>query len=1022
MPVNSSNFSSNSLTGSVRVSGGQAVINLGINKFALQGTQNFVVNLRKDSVSGPIIATSSNVTIQDTSSFVGLTANVSTVAEGDLVRFTLTTANAVNGSAVWYSIFPVTANVTSDDFTSNVGSFAIYSNQGVFDLQASRNMSVVDEAGEVFKLQIRSASPTGNIVYTSSNITISDTYKIFVANIFFEASNLIYEGTNVTFTLNFQNTPIGSTIYYDTIGNVTSSTFVTGNTGSFVYNGSNITLGLPVADILTGQTLDFRLRLKQDSISGNVFATSNLLNAADIGAAYNSGTGGTYVFASNGYKVHVFTSSDTFTFTQGNNPSFNKVDYYIVGGGGAGGVRYGGGGGGGGALAFVANTLQSNTYTIVIGAGGGGAGDDFIMYPASRSSGGNTTAFGLVAYGGGGGGSGANVFPPVGGISLNGAFGGSGGGGGGRTSNPAPYGAAGANVVGQGYPGGTAGPNSFDVAAGGGGAGGAGGPTAVYGPGPAPGGPGFQISWLTYTGAGSPFGAPSPVGRSFAGGGAGYYGPGGQGSSFAPSNPTTPKAPSAAGSGGGAGGGVSAVPGANSALLGGSGIVIVRYQYPLSTVIDIIVSNTFNKVFATNSNIDLIVRTFNATGNVLYLSTVGNVAYDDIFGGNVKQFTVSANDYTIVNFPIKANTIPTGETRTFNFVVKNSANSIMATSSNTYTIAAGAFIDATGGTITLIDGYKYHVFTNTSNANLVINSTGSVANNNIIDWMAVAGGGASGELAFPTPSTYGGGGGGAGGLIWGNATITSGGTYIVRAGAGGTSRGANGFPSLFMFGSPLFKEAYGGGGGGNFSLHPMWNNPGGSGGGAAPSSGGYTSPAGVAFGSPGPGVANPANQLVPNAAGLQGWPGGQYSGPGSSPPLSFDPPSTGGGGGGGAGSYGGKQFTNPIGHPQFNTQGNGGWGKAVPWLTLPVYGTPGPVAGVRYFAAGGFSQNNGQASPTGGAPGQIFNFGGSANVGSSQGFTVTNSGSGGSFVNAPYMSTSFGHGAAGIVIIRYPYN
>ena len=1020
MPVNSSNFSSNSLTGSVRVSGGTAVINLGINKFALQGTQNFVVNLRKDSVSGPIIATSPNVTVQDNSSFVGLTANVSTVAEGDLVRFTLTTANAVDGSAVWYSIFPVTANVTSDDFTSNVGSFAIYSNQGVFDLQASRNMSVVDEAGEVFKLQIRSASPTGNIVYTSSNITISDTYKTFFANTFFEASNLVYEGSNVTFTLNFQNTPIGSTIYYDTIGNVTNSTFVSGNTGSFIYSGSNITLGLRVGDILPGQQLDFRLRLKQDSISGNVFSISNSLIVADPTAEYNSGTGGTYVFASNGYKVHVFTSSDTFTFTQGTNPSVNKVDYYVVGGGGAGGVRYGGGGGGGGALALVANTLASNTYSIIIGAGGAGTGNDALIYPASKSSGGNTIAFGLVAYGGGGGGSGANVFPPVGGVSLNGAFGGSGGGGGGRTSNPAPYGAAGANVIGQGYAGGTAGPSAFDVAAGGGGAGGAGGPTALNSPGQAPGGAGFPISWLTYTGAGSPFGAPAPAGRSFAGGGSGYSGPGGAGPSFAPSSPTTAKAPSATGTGGGAGGGSGSS--GDNALLGGGGLVIVRYQYPFNDVIDITVSNTFNKVFATNSNIDLIVRTFNATGNVFYLSTVGNVAYNDIFGGNVKQFTVSANDYTIVNFPIKANTIPTGETRTFNFVVKNVANTILAISSNTYTITTGAFIEATGGTVLITGGYKYHAFTNTSNANLVINSTGSIANNNIIDWMAVAGGGASGELAYPNPSGYGGGGGGAGGLIWGNATITGGGTYIVRAGAGGTARAANGSPSLFMFGSPLFKEAYGGGGGGNWTMHYMWNNPGGSGGGASPSSGGYTSPAGVAIGSPAPGVASPTNQLVPNAAGLQGWPGGQYSGPGSSPPQGYDSSYFGGGGGGGAGSYGGKQFTNPIGHPQFNTQGNGGWGGAVPWLTVPNYGTPGPVAGVRYFAAGGFSQNNGQASPTGGEPGLLFNFGGSANVSSPQGYTVPNSGSGGSWVAAPWMSTSFGHGAGGIVIIRYPYN
>ena len=125
MPIFASNFASNSLSGTARVVDGFANITLPTIPYALEGDKTFVIKIRKDSATGDILSTSPVLTFKDPSSFVSLTANVSTVAEGNLVAFTLVTANAVNGANLFYSVFPVTANVTAGDFTANTGTFTI---------------------------------------------------------------------------------------------------------------------------------------------------------------------------------------------------------------------------------------------------------------------------------------------------------------------------------------------------------------------------------------------------------------------------------------------------------------------------------------------------------------------------------------------------------------------------------------------------------------------------------------------------------------------------------------------------------------------------------------------------------------------------------------------------------------------------------------------------------------------------------------------------------------------------------
>ena len=177
MPILASNFTANSLQGTVTVTGGQANIVLPLSNFAFEGTKTFVVDLRKEGFSGTVMASSDTITIPDTTTIVSLTSNVSSnLNEGSAITYTLTTTNVTNGTNVYYSTNSiVNATFGSGDIVGgNIGIITINNNVGTLTLVA--NADNATESTESFTLQIRAANTAGNIVYTSANtITVFDT-------------------------------------------------------------------------------------------------------------------------------------------------------------------------------------------------------------------------------------------------------------------------------------------------------------------------------------------------------------------------------------------------------------------------------------------------------------------------------------------------------------------------------------------------------------------------------------------------------------------------------------------------------------------------------------------------------------------------------------------------------------------------------------------------------------------------------------------------------------------------------
>ncbi|MEI6690379.1 MAG: glycine-rich domain-containing protein, partial [bacterium] len=286
----------------------------------------------------------------------------------------------------------------------------------------------------------------------------------------------------------------------------------------------------------SNQTIDL-MEYTSDANAQTAYVTNGATNA----------TGGTITYTDSsglnprssppypgGYVVHTFTSG-TSTFTPATAGNFETL---VVAGGGGGASS--GGGGAGGYIYNSSFALSGSPVTVTVGGAG-----------APISNGGNSVFSTLTAIGGG---AGAGEGSPV-----SGAAGGSGGGG-------SRGGGGGAGTAGQGNSGGSGATGDYR----GGGGGGAGAVGSNAGPGNGGAGISNNMSGVSTYYAGGGGGGSISEGNQGVGGNGG----GGRGASRAVS------AVAGSTNTGGGGGGASDSPTTNYAS-GGSGIVIVRYLYPL---------------------------------------------------------------------------------------------------------------------------------------------------------------------------------------------------------------------------------------------------------------------------------------------------------------------------------------------------------------------------------------------------------------------------------------------------------
>jgi hypothetical protein len=205
---------------------------------------NWFVKAQKfDNPSGSLsVYTSSKFT----SSFTAIPSTTSITEFGsNTVTFNILTTNILDNTLLYYATDALGGNNVASDFvTANTGSITILNNQATLTLTANSDQNTNFEGDETFKVVFRKGSSTGSVVLTTDTITLRDTSNTIVYRGLIESADTIAEGGSVTFVLDTTNLGPNVVLYYSTLGNVTSTDFVTGNTGSFISTGNTYTLVL----------------------------------------------------------------------------------------------------------------------------------------------------------------------------------------------------------------------------------------------------------------------------------------------------------------------------------------------------------------------------------------------------------------------------------------------------------------------------------------------------------------------------------------------------------------------------------------------------------------------------------------------------------------------------------------------------------------------------------------------------------------------------------------------------------
>jgi|688.fasta_scaffold01081_4 hypothetical protein len=182
--VASADFSDSVTSGNVTVTGGSATITRTLTVDATtEGVEYFDLELRTGSTSGTIVATSGNITVNDTSltAAYSITSNISSVNEGNTVGFTVSTSNVPNSTILYWT---TVGNVASADFSDSVTSGNVTIANSSATITRTLTADATTEGVEYFDLELRTGSTSGTIVATSGNITVNDTSQAPIAGPF----------------------------------------------------------------------------------------------------------------------------------------------------------------------------------------------------------------------------------------------------------------------------------------------------------------------------------------------------------------------------------------------------------------------------------------------------------------------------------------------------------------------------------------------------------------------------------------------------------------------------------------------------------------------------------------------------------------------------------------------------------------------------------------------------------------------------------------------------------------------
>jgi hypothetical protein len=272
-PVTAERNEINVSSGSIAVTNGGGSFTLSaLNDFLTEGPEIFKIRLRTGSVTGPIIATSDEITITDTSTTPIIELSSTAITELELLTATVT---APNGTYYW-TIRSLTTN--TQDFAVTNSAFTVVDGTGTFSITPVSDY--LTEGTESFVIDIRISSVSGTIIATSEEVAILDTS----INPVLSLSSLTVEESSI---LQVTVETLNGTYYWTVLNETTSNTDFTAVNGSFIVSEGIGTFGVPVFNEynIFENTETFKVQIRIGSLTGTIIATSpsvSIINKTDL--------------------------------------------------------------------------------------------------------------------------------------------------------------------------------------------------------------------------------------------------------------------------------------------------------------------------------------------------------------------------------------------------------------------------------------------------------------------------------------------------------------------------------------------------------------------------------------------------------------------------------------------------------------------------------------------------------------------------------------------------------------------
>ena len=279
-------FSGNSLSGSFSINGNSGSFPITVLRDLLtENVESFRVFVRQTSTTGPIIGSTNEIIITDSSITPAFTVAPTSINEGSSGSFTVANVGP-DGTYFW-----TVTGISAGDVTASSGSFTVSGSTGGIDNGTGTFTitTVADrttEGSETMTVQVRSGSTSGPVV-VSTAVTINDISltpsAVFINNPTIAELAGNFGGYAASTTLRVSNLgPAGT--YYWTVNNqsgtLTTSDLTSGTTsGSFTtstLNGSaDIVFTAAVDQVAEPNSLQqFQVQIREGSTTGTVLVTA----------------------------------------------------------------------------------------------------------------------------------------------------------------------------------------------------------------------------------------------------------------------------------------------------------------------------------------------------------------------------------------------------------------------------------------------------------------------------------------------------------------------------------------------------------------------------------------------------------------------------------------------------------------------------------------------------------------------------------------------------------------------------